>query len=190
MQGYDIGKGRILFDERDNEVLKRRKKWVRYKVRAVTVVWFGPLILLLLFLFGIVEFEENVHFYPAILLAGSVLGACVGVMAILISLNDEYILLYENGIELFRFNGLRYRSEFHPIDSILRIYTQLINNKGEVHEDMIMELEPIKKRRGRWLHDNDFVDKEKFLNLVAKNIEVTFEPVKGRELLKGLSFWS
>lgn len=190
MQEHSISKGRILFDERDNEALKRRRKWDRCKVRAVTIVWFGPLILLLLYLLGIVEFEDDILFYPAILFAASVFGACVGVMAILASLNDEYVLLYENGIELFRFNGRRYRSEFHPFGSILRIYTQLLTNKGEISEDMIMELQPTKKRRGRWLHDIDFVDKKRFLSLIAKNVEINREPVKGREILKGLSFWA
>ena len=109
-------------------------------------------------------------------------------MAFLASLSNEYTTILKNGIELRRFNRLGYRNEFIHTQSIVRLYIDVTSDtldaEGSGVKLMVLELKDSPRRRYRILKESDFVEKERFLDVVSKIVSIDSKPRNERELLR------
>lgn len=154
---------RILFDERNLEVMRRKSRRSRFLFGMGSILFSLPSIALLLFALNIFPIMEQDLLLRSVLFIGSIIFLGVGIVALLASLSNEYTVILKTGIELRRFNGLRYRNEFIHAQSIARLYidvtSKTLNTDGSEDKLMVLELKDTPRRRYRILKGSDFVEK-------------------------------
>jgi hypothetical protein len=178
-----LNKGRLIFDESDNETLRKRRMVRKAVLRLSSILFLLPLILFIVSSFGFLPVKplELWDIWDALVfLIPLLFGLGLAVLALLASLKNEYVRMFENGIE--RYAGFPHKVEFFPFDSISRIYTMILSNKGYPTDYLAIELRGVSKKSYRILHTRDFVDKERFLELVGKEVAVESEPIRFDEL--------
>lgn len=178
-----LNKGRLIFDESDNETLQKRRMVRKAVLRLSSILFLLPLILFVAGSFGFLPvkpvelwdiWDALVFFIPLLF------GFGLAVFALIASLRSGYIRMFENGIELY--GGFPSKVKFFPFDSISKIYTGILSNKGYPTDYLAIKLRGVSKKNYRILDTRDFVDKERFLELVGREVTVESEPIRPDEL--------
>ncbi len=179
---------RILFDERNSDVMRRKFRKSRFLFGMGSILFSLPSIALLLYTLDIFPIGEQDLLLRSVLFIGSIIFLGVGIVAFLASLSNEYTTILKNGIELRRFNRLGYRNEFIHTQSIVRLYIDVTSDtldaEGSGVKLMVLELKDSPRRRYRILKESDFVEKERFLDVVSKIVSIDSKPRNERELLR------
>lgn len=183
----NITRGELIFDESDNEILQKRRMVKKAVLRLSSIFFLLPLILFVAGSFGFLPVKpvELWDIWDALIFS-IVLPFCLGlaVLAILASLRSGYVRVFENGIELYV--GFPSKVEFFPFDSISSVYVNVLSTTGKRTNFMVLGLKGINNKNYRLLHDNYFVEKERFVQLAEELLPVRHDSVIGRDLLRSL----
>ena len=186
LDSSEIDKGVLLFDERNDNLLRARKRRLRFALRILSVFLFVSSAFIITVLIGVIQVENGGLWQTSNLVLGMILIFAVAVMSFMASRGNEHIIVFQNGIELCRFSGLLLKSDFFPFDSISRAYTNLLDSRGNKIEHMILELTGHDKESYLFIDNRDLVDKSKFLELVSRRVSIDNESVKAYKLTKRL----
>ncbi|MHA2213832.1 MAG: hypothetical protein ACW992_11790, partial [Candidatus Thorarchaeota archaeon] len=182
VQESDGTRGRILFDERGNETLRERKKRERLIVRAVSILSSVAFLIFVLNILGLIPFKDVPLEMTIVFFLAATIFLGLGIFFFAQTLLEDYIIVYQNGIEIRR--GLLSKEEYFPFEAISRIWTDLRDNKGVQTEDMAFEHTITGKRRRRLLSKDLFVDVDGFLKSIEEAVFVESQPITLSELWK------
>lgn len=175
-------RGRIVFDERDLLVLKRRDYKGKIRFAGYLFVLFVTLFSMLTLLLaspGPIDPWDRILSYliVAFLLA-------VALILALGSLGTSYVLLYENGIEFC--GGLLYPKRFNPFGSVEKVYTRMYDDSGIKVDYTLLVLDDGTKRSCKVLGESLLVDTDGFFELLGKKVPIDSGPVEVKQLERRL----
>jgi hypothetical protein len=181
-QSFSPERGKLIFDEREKRVIQRRKMRLKLIMIGFSMFLFGVAsVFLALIWFG---FEQWDFWQGFALLFFIVNFYGLAIVAFLAGLVKHHILLFENGIE-FRGWSLR-RKHFFPFESIAKVYARIYDESGIKLDYVVLEFNETTKEKYRVLGEENFVDRDRFLELVGKKVSIDSEPREEKDLEKEL----
>lgn len=169
----NMDKGKVLFDERDSEVLRWNRRISAYVVRILSILLWVPFFLFLLNMLDVVPLGERPDWFWIVM--ASIL-LFMGIVVFASTFQRSYILTFENGVELHL--GFLSKAEFFPFDSIPKLHTKVLDKRGNPTDYMLLEVKGMNRTRYILLDDDFFEDKDRFLRLVGRNISIERKPVE------------
>ncbi len=176
-------KGRLIFDERNDEVLRRR--WRRFKIKTIGLsIFLAVIVLFVLVLFWHRSEQTDSLFVFLMLWSATFLGG-LAIISLLVGLwRSPHTLVFENGVEFY--GGLLSKRQFFRFESIEKVYARIDDNSGISMDYIVLILNKVAKKRHLVLGEGHFVDIEKLFELIESKVMVDFEPVREEELVRTL----
>jgi hypothetical protein len=148
----------------------------------VSIVFAIPFFIFVLNFVGLIPFRDVPLEMTVVFFSAATIFLGIGVFFFAQTFKEDYIIAYQNGIEIRR--GLLSRVEYYMFESISKIWVDVRDGKGVRTDYMAFEYSKAGERKRRLLSKNLFVDVEGFLKSIREQVAIESQPITLSEFWK------